>query len=222
MSLWKESNIMPEFFVTTAKDLLDLITTHGAIWFYLFLYASCVTEGLFPPYPGDTVILLGGFFASLGKLDFFAVFFVSAGGSMTGAMILYYLGKRKGRKIFSQGKILNLKLLARIEGWFERWGEKVILASRFLTGIRSSVALTAGVGNVRTRIMVLYSLISIFLWNGLIIVTAAVFENNWRALYRFLALYNRIVLTLLAVAIIVGLIVYLIRKKRKSEIEYGE
>jgi membrane protein DedA with SNARE-associated domain len=208
---------MPEFFVTTAKDLLELISTRGAIWFYLFLYASCVTEGLFPPYPGDTVILLGGFFASLGKLDFFLVFFLSSAGSLTAAMILYYLGQKKGRKIFSQGKILNLKLLEKIEGWFKRWGEKVILASRFLTGIRSGVALTAGVGNVRPKIMVIYSLISIFLWNGLIIVTAAIFEKNWRALYRFLILYNRIVLTLLGVAIIVVLIYYFIKRKKKEK-----
>lgn len=212
---------MPELFVTTARDLLDLITTHGAIWFYLFLYASCVAEGLFPPYPGDTVILLGGFFASVGKLDFFLVFFLSAGGSLTAAMILYYLGKRKGRSIFSKGRILNTALLERIEGWFGRYGDKLILGSRFLTGVRSAVALTAGVGNVRARIMVIYSLISITLWNGMIIVTAGILGRNWRTLYRLLVIYNRIVLTLVALAIIVALILYLIRKKRKSEIEYG-
>jgi len=212
---------MPELLVTTAKDLLDLITTHGAIWFYLFLYASCVAEGLFPPYPGDTVILLGGFFASVGRLDFFLVFFLSAAGSLTAAMVLYYLGKMKGRKIFSKGKILNSALLERIERWYRRWGDKLILGSRFLTGIRSAVALTAGVGNVRPRIMVIYSLISISLWNGMIIVTAAVLGKNWRTLYHLLVIYNRIVLTLVALAIILGLIVYLIRKKKKSEIEYG-
>jgi len=212
---------MPELLVTTAKDLLDLITTHGAIWFYLFLYASCVAEGLFPPYPGDTVILLGGFFASVGRLDFFLVFFLSAAGSLTAAMVLYYLGKMKGRKIFSKGKILNSALLERIERWYRRWGDKLILGSRFLTGIRSAVALTAGVGNVRARIMVIYSLISISLWNGMIIVTAAVLGKNWRTLYHLLVIYNRIVLTLVALAIILGLIVYLIRKKKKSEIEYG-
>jgi len=206
---------MPEFFVTTAKDLLNLISTHGAVWFYLFLYTSCVMEGLFPPYPGDTVILLGGFFASLGKLDFFLVFFLSSAGSLTAAMVLYYLGKKKGRKIFSKGKVLNPTLLEKIEGWLGRYGDKVIIASRFLTGVRSGVALTAGVGNVRAKTMILYSLISISLWNSMIIVTAALLQNNWRAMYRFLMVYNRIVLTLLGAGIIVGLIYYLIKSKKK-------
>ncbi|MGB2696411.1 MAG: DedA family protein [Candidatus Zixiibacteriota bacterium] len=209
---------MPEFLVTTTGDLLELISTRGALWFYMFLYASCVTEGLFPPYPGDTVILLGGFFASLGKLDYFLVFFLSATGSLTGAMILYYLGKKRGRRIFSKGKILNPLLLGKIEGWFRRYGDKVILASRFLAGVRSGVALTAGVGNVRTRIMVLYSLISIFLWNGMIIFTAGILGKNWQGLYRFLVIYNRIVLTLLGAAIIVGLIYYFIIRKSKANI----
>jgi membrane protein DedA with SNARE-associated domain len=208
---------MPEFLVTTAGDLLELITTRGALWFYIFLYASCVTEGLFPPYPGDTVILLGGFFASLGKLDFFLVFLLSSAGSLTGAMILYYLGKKKGRRIFSKGKILNLRFLEKIEEWFRRYGDEIILASRFLTGVRSGVALIAGVGNVRTRIMVIYSLISIFLWNGIIIAGAVILGRNWQGLYRLLVVYNRIVLTLLGVAIIVGLIYYFI-KKRKANI----
>lgn len=213
---------MPEFFVTTAKDLLELISTHGAIWFYLFLFASCVTEGLFPPYPGDTVILLGGFFASLGKLDFFAVFFLSSAGSLTAAMILYFLGKKKGRKIFSKGKILNPKLLEKIEGWFRRYGDKLIIGSRFLSGVRSGVALTAGVGNVRAKIMVCYSLISIFLWNGMIVITAALLQKNWRVLYRFLMVYNRIVLTLLGIAIIVGLIFFLIKRKKKNQVWNGK
>ena len=210
---------MPEFLVTTTGDLLELISTRGAIWFYLFLYASCVIEGLFPPYPGDTVILLGGFFASLGKLDFFLVFLLSAAGSLTGAMILYYLGLKRGRRIFSKNKILNPKVLERIEGWFRKYGDKVILASRFLAGVRSGVALTAGVGNVRTRIMVIYSLISILLWNGIIVLTAGILGKNWQELYRFLVIYNRIVLTLLGAAIIVGLIYYFIIKKRKANIQ---
>ena len=207
---------MLEFVVACAKDLIALISTHGAIWFYLILYASCVTEGLFPPYPGDTVILLGGFFASLGKLDFFLVFLLSIAGSLTSTMILYYLGKKKGRKIFMKGRILNPTLLEKIEGWFGRYGDKLIIGSRFLSGVRSGVALTAGVGNVRMKIMILYSLISIFLWNGMIIVTAALLQKNWRVLYRFLVVYNRMVLTLLGAAFIVGLIFYLIKRKKKN------
>ena len=36
-------------------------------WFYLILFASCLVENLFPPYPGDTVILLAGYLA--GKIQ---------------------------------------------------------------------------------------------------------------------------------------------------------
>lgn len=213
---------MPEFFVTTAKDLLQLIATHGVIWFYLFLFVSCLADTLFPPYPGDTVILLGGFFASLGRVDFVLVLLISSGGSLTGAMILYYLGKKMGRKIFARGRILTPTLLRKIEGWFGHYGDRLILASRFLSGVRSGVALSAGVGNVRAKIMILYSLISIFLWNGLIILTAALLGKNWRSLYRFLMVYNRIVLTSLAAAIIVGLIFYLIKRNKKKRIGNGE
>jgi membrane protein DedA with SNARE-associated domain len=67
--------------------------------------------------------------------------------------------------------------------------------------------------------MVLYSLISILIWNGMIVFTAAILGKNWQDLYRFLLIYNRIVLTLVVGAIIVGLIYYFVIKKRKANIQ---
>ena len=211
---------MSDFFLSLARDLINIATIYGPFCFYVILFLSNVLENMFPPYPGDTVILIGGYLAALGKLSFLGVFFTSLVGCLTGALILYSLGKRKGRKIFCKGKILNPLLLSKIEVWFDRYGEKVILASRFLPGIRSGVALFAGVGNVRLEKMIIYSSISIALWNGLLIYFAVGLHKNWQNLYEFFVIYNRIILGLFILGLVIILAI-LLKKRLESKNEKG-
>jgi len=206
---------MADFLLTRAEDLSNIIAVYGAFWFYFFLFFSNVLENIFPPYPGDTVILVGGYLASAEKLSFLGVFLISLLGCLTGAMILYFLGQRKGRGFFKNGKILNQSNLAKIEVWFKKYGEEVILASRFLTGIRSGVALSAGLGNVKVKKMIVYISISIALWNGLLIFLAAKLQQNWQALYKTFVVYNRAVLALVIVFFVAALFLW-IRKKSKN------
>jgi len=206
---------MEDVLITRAEDISNLVMVYGAFWFYLFLFFSNVMENIFPPYPGDSVILVGGYLASAGKLSFLGIFLTSLLGCLTGAMILYLLGRKKGRGFFKKGKIFNLSNLAKIERWFKRYGEEVILVSRFLTGIRSGVALSAGLGNVGMKKMIVYSAISIALWNGFLIFLAAKLHQNWQALYKFFVVYNRAVLISVIVATTVVLFIW-VRKRLKN------
>ncbi len=208
---------MADFLITRADQLSNLIAVYGAFWFYLFLFFSNVMENVFPPYPGDTVILIGGYLASAGKLSFLGIFFTSLLGCLVGAMILYFLGQKKGRGVFKQGKIFNLSNLAKIEGWFKRYGEEVILGSRFLTGIRSGVALCAGLGNVKLKKMIFYSSFSIALWNGLLIFLAASLHKNWQVLYKFFVVYNRVVLILVIIVSAAVIFVWIKRRLKNSQ-----
>lgn len=198
---------MGELFWIKVENVLDLALTHGAFWFYLFIFLSSLIENFFPPYPGDTVTFVGGYLAGTSHLTFPFVF-VSAGlGCLSGAMILYILGKSKGRELFlkNKGKFLDIKHLEKVEKWFKKYGEKVLILSRFLTGIRSVVALAAGVGNVNLRKMTIYTCISIILWNGLILFSAFKVQQNWRKLLQMLQIYNKIVLAVLILVFIVWL-----------------
>lgn len=207
---------MSELISAKYEDLLLLLTRYGPIWFYIFLFVSASVESLFPPYPGDTVTFVAGLMAVSGLLSPFFVLLVVCGGGLVGCLILYSLGQGKGRKTFMQdkGRFLNRKQLERIESWFAKYGDWTILASRFLTGVRSGVALAAGIGNVRLSLMIGYSSISIILWNLLIVFSAFLIHNNWRKLYHLTKIYNWTVLLLFGIGILVCMIVFR-RKNRK-------
>lgn len=139
----------------------------------------------------------------------FPLVFISASlGCLAGAMILYILGKNKGREFFlkNKGKIFNKSRLERVENWFKRYGEKVLILSRFVAGVRSVVALTAGVGNVNVRKMTGYTLISIVLWNSIILFSAFKVQKNWREILEMIQVYNKVVLTGVILIVIVWLI----------------
>ena len=210
---------MSELLWIKVEHILDLALTHGAVWFYLFIFLSSVIENIFPPYPGDTVTFVGGYLAGTGRLTFPLVF-VSAGlGCLAGAMLLYLLGRSKGRKAFlKNGRwILDKEHLKKVEIWFKKYGEKVLVLSRFLTGVRSVVALAAGVGNVSARKMIIYTSISIVLWNGIIVFSAFKVQQNWREILDMIQIYNKIVLAVVVLVGIVWLLKVLGRKGSTDE-----
>lgn len=195
---------MSELVWMKAEHVLNLALTFGAFWFYLFIFLSSFFENVFPPYPGDTVTFVGGYLAGTGRLTFPLVFLCAGLGCLAGAMLLYFLGKGKGRKAFlKNGRwILDREHLEKVERWFKKYGEKVLVLSRFLTGVRSVVALAAGVGNVGVKKMTVYTSISIVLWNGIILFSALKVQQNWREILQMIQIYNKVVLV---VVVLVGI-----------------
>lgn len=199
---------MTELFWIKVESLLNLALTHGALWFYLFIFLSSFFENIFPPYPGDMVTFVGGYLAGTNHLTFPLVFLSAGLGCLSGAMLLYFLGKGKGRKVFlKNGKaIFDRAHLEKVERWFRRYGEKVLVISRFLAGVRSVVALAAGVGNVSLKKMTVYTSISIVLWNGIIVFSAFKVQQNWREILQMIQIYNKVVLAIVVVVAIIWLV----------------
>jgi membrane protein DedA with SNARE-associated domain len=199
---------MSELVWIKVENILDLALTHGAFWFYLFIFLSNFFENIFPPYPGDVVTFVGGYLAGTGRLTFPLVFLSAGLGCLTGAMLLYLLGKGKGRKAFMKNGrwILDREHLVKVENWFKKYGEKILVLSRFLAGVRSVVALAAGVGNVSLKKMTIYTSISVILWNGIILFSAFKIQQNWRQILHMIQIYNRVVLALVVLVSIIWLV----------------
>ena len=199
---------MSELFWIKVENILNLALTHGALWFYVFIFLSNVLENFFPPYPGDTVTFVGGYLAGTNHLFLPLVFLSACLGCLSGAMLLYLLGKNKGRKIFLKNgkRIFDRAHLEKVERWFKKYGEKVLVLSRFLIGVRSVIALTAGVGNVNLKKMTFYTSISIILWNGIILFSAFRVQQNWREILEIIQIYNKTVLIIVTVVALVWLV----------------
>lgn len=178
--------------------MLEAITqfVHNAsplVVFTLILLASYI-ENIFPPIPGDTILIFGAYMVGVGDLSYFLALVTTLVGSVAGFMTIYYMGHRFGRGfIFErQQKWFSDKALARVDRLFNRWGYGVVLINRFMAGLRSVIALFAGVGHLDWRKVFGLSFLSSLVWNGVLIWLGARLGKNWEVVRHYLAEYNSI------------------------------
>lgn len=173
------------------------------LWSYVVLFVSSIVENLFPPFPGDTVVLLAGYLVGIERLKAAPALLSSATGSMVGASALYALGLAKGRTFFLKGRypFFSSEHLVQVEEWFHRHGKKVVLASRFLPGVRSLVSVAAGLGHMPYVFFLAYSCASIFVWHGLLLFLGLKLGQNWTQLVGWFRWYSwAVVIVILMIA----------------------
>ena len=116
-----------------------------------------------------------------------------------------------------RGRYLLKGNLGRIDSLFDRYGSAIILVSRFLAGIRSAVAVAAGVSRVDVRRMAALSTVSIIIWNGLLIGLMIYTKSNWRKIVDLIQRFNIVLISLGILIIILWIIRAIWRKRRNSK-----
>lgn len=202
--------------------LIEKVLNAPAEILYLFLFLSSVVENIFPPIPGDTITALGAFFVGQGKLDFVFVYVITTIGSTVGFIVLYGFGWFLGKEFFIKKdfRFFPAKSISHGEHWFARFGYFVVLANRFLPGIRSVISLVAGASMLRPLKVSIYALASAAVWNYIWIQAGYSLGNNWadvrQRVEELLRKYNIIAAIVLAI-VIFGWIIYQIYKKRNKD-----
>ncbi len=140
----------------------------------LFVFGSAFLEYLFPPYWGDTFVLLGFFLAGQGAVAPAAVFTAAATGSLLGSIAAYQLGRRYGMAVTDRlSSTRRRPSRRRLQSLFQRFGEKLLLVNRFLPVVRGMMLYGAGALRLPLRPVVVYctlsnlAFISLLMWAGL-------------------------------------------------------
>ena len=130
------------------------------------------------------------------------------GGEFVWGVDSFLLGLGQGKIPFPEGQIpfFSPDRLHKVEGWFDRHGRKTVLASRFLAGVRSLVAVSAGMGRMKYGLFLSFSLVSILAWNGLLLFLGLKLGQSWEQVARLFRLYNGVIIV---VAILVILLWYM-------------
>jgi membrane protein DedA with SNARE-associated domain len=161
-------------------DPLAFMSAHPGL-VVLLVCGGAFLEHVFPPFWGDTVMLIGAFLAGLGRVDGPSVFAAAFLGSCLGASAAYGMGHKYGRsclRMLGRGGRVE-RLLATAEAWYERHGSKVLAVNRFLPGVRGVFLPLAGITGMPFRQVLLWSSTSNALYCGLLLgVGAFVGANN--------------------------------------------
>ena len=172
---------------------------------FLTVFLASYIENIFPPIPGDTILLFGAYLVGRGDLSFRMAMATTLLGSVLGFMTLYVAGYKYGRGFMysKQQTWFSPNSLERVEHLFDKWGYGVVLINRFLAGLRSVVGLFSGVGKLKPWKVIVLSTISSLFWNGALIWMGSSIGENWEQIGVYLKRYNTIV-SILIVVIIAG------------------
>lgn len=185
---------------------------------YVALFAACLIEYVFPPFPGDTIVLLGGIYAIRGQRSWALVLVAVTLGSLVGTAIDYVVGSRLARR-FERREDFAARHphVVRLQERMRKRGILLIAFNRFLPGVRSLLFLAAGASGMDFRRVMLWGVVSSALWNSLILAVGVAVGGNAERLDAFLGDYNRVAWVVVGALIAAFAGWYLWKFRRRTE-----
>lgn len=197
---------------------LEFIEYYMLIYGYWAVFFGVMLENAGLPVPGETILLVAGFFCTEEHLSMPLVMLVAATGAVCGDNIGFAIGHHYGRSIllrFGKYVFLTPARLEHMENYFRSHGNKTILVARFITGLRVFAALLAGASMMRWRVFLVYNVAGAVLWSVVITSLGYVFGQSLPILVHWVGRSGTV---LLVVAIVGGIIIWRIRAHRTNEI----
>jgi membrane protein DedA with SNARE-associated domain len=187
----------------------------GYLLFFLVVVLECqVIFGLVMP--GESLLLVGGFFAGQGALDPWILVAVITIAAVLGDSIGYGLGRHLGREwLLYHGKRFGLRQehLVRVDGLFAKHGGKVVFCSHFLYLLRPLMPFVAGDRRMRYGRFLCYNALGCIVWASVFVSFGYVAGESWRIAAQWVGTTGKIVGggLLLTVAV-----VWLWRRRRQA------
>jgi membrane-associated protein len=193
------------FVAEAANGLTRAAALTGTFAPLILFFASCI-EYVFPPFPGDLVVLFGAWYAAHGELSWPATFLWVTLGALVGAAIDYRIGAwlapRVNRRAAEGGHPFAEKL-ARFEVSYRRWGGWLLVFNRFMPGIRAFLFVAAGAAGIPLRRVLLLGGLSACAWNALLLAAGAFAARNVDELVLLFERYTNVAWFLLSAVALV-------------------
>jgi len=198
------------------QHLTWVIQNYGA-WVYgiLFLIIFCETGLVVTPFlPGDSLLFVAGTLAAAGGMEVQTLFLLLWLAAFLGDNTNYWIGRFFGPKLFSSDKsrLLNRKHLDKTEAFYAKHGGKTIIFARFFPIIRTFAPFVAGLGRMRYRRYLAFSLVGGLSWIAFFVL-GGYFFGNIPAVKQNLTL---VMLGIVALSVMPGVVEYLRRRARSA------
>ena len=197
------------------QSLLDWLTSLPPLALYLALAAAAAIENIFPPFPADTVVAFGSFYAARVNGSVLASFVSTLAGNLAGAMGVYWLGRRYGMHWLEHRFKVSDERRYRMVQTYNRFGAAGLFVSRFLPGVRAVVPPLAGALGVPAGRAALAMGTASAIWYGVITWLAFTAGSSWEELSARIARMGRGFAIGAAVVVLLGAAVWLVLRRRR-------
>ena len=201
------------------ETILNEISSFPPIWIYITLFLFAFVENVFPPSPSDFVVVVGGSLIATGSINFIPTLILTSLGTVIGFMVLFYIGSTVDKKVIHAGKLkfIPVEAIDKVEMWFKKYGYGIILANRFMPGTRAVISFFAGLSHLNVKKTIIFSTISAFAWNTLILYLGYIFGDNVELVDQYLTTYTNIVIVITVVVALFFIIRFFLRKRKSKD-----
>ena len=187
---------------------------------YVAIGVISAIENVFPPFPADAAVAFGSFLAARGKASPYTTFVIAWLGNLSGASLMYYMGRRFGSAAFMSRleRWAGASAEIRLRSLYGRYGLPALFLSRFLPGVRALVPPFAGAMKLPAIPVALAIATASGIWFAFVTWIAYSAGENWDVLYATIVRYGKIAGVVgFAIVAAIALAFYL-RRRRKPEI----
>ena len=186
----------------------------GTLGIVLLMFA----ENVFPPIPSELIMPLAGFSAARGERNLLVVIIAGSIGSLFGALLWYYIGKKIGaerleRWAAKHGRWLTLspKEVDQACGWFKRHGGKAVFIGRLIPAVRTLISVPAGIAWMPLGSFLLYSASGTILWTTLLAAAGYFLESQYDKVAQWMNPVSNVVIGL----IVLGYLYRVVKFRRR-------
>jgi membrane-associated protein len=157
-----------DFVLHIDHHLAAIIADYG-VWTYALLFFIIFAETGFvvtPFLPGDSLLFAAGALCAGTVLNVHLLAVILLAAAVSGNLVNYGIGAFIGPKVFSREDswLLRKKHLERAHAFFEKYGGRSIILSRFVPIVRTFVPFVSGVGRMEFTRFFTFNLIGGAAW----------------------------------------------------------
>lgn len=152
--------------MTSLEHVRHFVVDYG----YLAVFLGIFFEDFGLPTPGETMLIAGAILASHGSLNIVWLLPVAWAAAVCGDSVGFLIGATGGNKLLTRygAKIgITEERLRRVEAFFARYGDIVVVFARFFVILRQFNGIVAGALEMPWPRFLLYNAIGAALWVGL-------------------------------------------------------
>jgi membrane-associated protein len=161
-----------EFILHIDKHLLDIFTQYQGLSYGILFLIIFVETGLviMPLLPGDSLLFAAGAIIASSTTDAVSLNILIPlliAAAIIGDNTNYFIGKFIGNKVVENkylNKFIKKEYITKTETYFETHGGKTIIMARFIPIVRTFAPFVAGVGEMKYKTFLLFSIGGGALW----------------------------------------------------------
>jgi membrane protein DedA with SNARE-associated domain len=158
------------------SEIVDFLVNFAQALGYIGIYFYMLLVGTFIPVPSELVLIPAGYLASKNEMNLFLVWFSAALGSLSGALINYFLAKYLVKKILKDKPIIK-----RVTKFWNNHGKISVFLAPLTPGLGQYISIPAGLSHMSLRWFIPLTFSANLIWTGFLIMIGYFFGTGAKA-----------------------------------------